>query len=294
MSEMTMSEIEVIESPAAMSSWAEGQRARGRRIAFVPTMGALHEGHVALLAAARGHGDVVALSIFVNPIQFGAGEDLGRYPRDLEGDLGRAREAGVAVAFVPEAKDMYPAGYQTFVEVREVAAGLCGASRPDHFVGVASVVCKLFNIVRPHVALFGEKDFQQLVVIRRMVADLNLPVEVVGRPTMREPDGLAMSSRNRYLAPADRVRSSALYQGLCAARDCFSTGEHDAAALLAAARAIIEPRVDGIDYLEIRDAEYLRPLADVTSPALALVAAFLGSTRLIDSMRLEGKSTGTG
>jgi pantoate--beta-alanine ligase len=281
-----MSEIEVISSPAAMSRWAEAVRARGRRIAFVPTMGALHAGHVALLSAARGHGDVVALSIFVNPIQFSAGEDLARYPRDLAGDLGQARAAGATVAFVPEAREMYPPGYQTFVEVREVSAGLCGESRPGHFVGVASVVCKLLNIVRPHAAVFGEKDFQQLVVIRRMVADLNLPVEVVSRPTVREPDGLAMSSRNVYLAPADRARATCLYQGLCAIREVLAKGERRVAALLPEARAIIEPGVDRIDYLEIRDAENLRPVAEVTAPAVALAAVFVAATRLIDNVRL--------
>jgi pantoate--beta-alanine ligase len=281
-----MSEVEVIRAPGSMSAWADAARARGQRIALVPTMGALHAGHVSLLAAARSHGDVVALSIFVNPTQFGPKEDLARYPRDLEGDLAKAGSVGTEVAFVPDAKDMYPSGYQTYVEVRKVSQGLCGASRPDHFVGVASVVCKLFNIVRPHVALFGEKDFQQLAVIRRMVADLNLPVEVVGQPTVREPDGLAMSSRNAYLAPADRARATAIFRGLQAARERVAAGERNVPSLLAQARALVEKGVDRIDYLEIRDAQDLTPIDQIAGPAVILVAALVGTTRLIDNLRL--------
>jgi pantoate--beta-alanine ligase len=181
---------------------------------------------------------------------------------------------------------MYPSGYQTYVEVRKVSQGLCGASRPDHFVGVASVVCKLLNIVRPHVALFGEKDFQQLAVIRRMVADLDMPVEIVGRPTVREPDGLAMSSRNAYLAPADRARATAIYQGLSAARARLEAGERSVPTLLAEARALVEKGVDRIEYLEIRDAQHLTPIDQITGPAVILVAALVGTTRLIDNLRL--------
>jgi pantoate--beta-alanine ligase len=281
-----MSKVEVISTLDAMSAWSDAVRARGQRIAFVPTMGALHAGHVSLLAAARGRGDVVVLSIFVNPTQFGPREDLARYPRDLPGDLEKAGGAGTAVAFVPTAKDMYPSGYQTFVEVREISQGLCGGARPGHFTGVASVVCKLLNIVRPQVALFGEKDFQQLAVIRRMVADLNLPVEIVGQPTVREVDGLAMSSRNAYLAAPDRERAPAIYKGLCAARDRLAAGEHSAVALLAEARAIVEKGVDRIDYLEIRDAESLQPIDRISVPAVILAATYLGATRLIDNLRL--------
>jgi pantoate--beta-alanine ligase len=281
-----MSKVEVISSPAAMSAWSDAVRARGQRIAFVPTMGALHAGHVSLLAAARAHGDVVALSIFVNPTQFGPKEDLARYPRDLEGDLAKAGSVDTAVAFVPAAKDMYPDGFQTYVDVREVSQGLCGASRPNHFTGVATVVCKLFGIVRPHVALFGEKDFQQLAVIRRMVADLNLPVAIVGEPTVREPDGLAMSSRNAYLSASDRARATAIHKGLTAARDRLANGERDASVLLGQARAVVEKGVDRIDYLEIRDADSLRPIDRIDGPAVILAAAYLGTTRLIDNLRL--------
>ena len=190
-----------------MSAWSEAARGQGERIALVPTMGALHAGHLSLLAEGRRRAHRVVLSIFVNPMQFGPQEDLAKYPRDLPGDLTRAASMGCDVAFVPEAASMYGPSFQTAIDVREVSRGLCGECRPGHFVGVATVVCKLFNIVRPHVALFGEKDFQQLAVIRRMGADLNLPVEIVGLPTVREPDGLALSSRNAYLSVADRQRA---------------------------------------------------------------------------------------
>jgi len=282
-----MAEIEVIRTPAAMSAWSESARARGERIAFVPTMGALHVGHVSLLAAARKRADRVVLSIFVNPTQFGPSEDLARYPRDLDGDLAKAQSAGTALVFVPEARDMYDAGYQTFIDVRDVSQGLCGGRRAGHFTGVATVVCKLFNIVRPHVAIFGEKDFQQLAVIRRMVVDLNLPVEIIGHPIVREPDGLAMSSRNVYLSPPERVRALAISQGLAAARDRFVGGERDAGALVAIVLAVLKDCADRIDYVEIRDADSLRPVERLTRPAVILAAVFVGATRLIDNMRLE-------
>jgi pantoate--beta-alanine ligase len=269
-----------------MSAWSEAARAQGERIAFVPTMGALHAGHVSLLKAAREHGTRVVLSIFVNPTQFGPNEDLARYPRDLEGDLAKAASVGTEVAFVPSVADMYPPDAQTFIEVRGVSQGLCGERRPGHFVGVATVVAKLFGIVRPHVALFGEKDFQQLAVIRRMVLDLNMPVEVVGRPTVREPDGLAMSSRNAYLSPADRLLALAISRGLRAARDRFQSGERSADALVSTALADIVPNVDRIDYVELRDADSLRHIDRVERPAVILAAVFVGSTRLIDNMRL--------
>jgi pantoate--beta-alanine ligase len=281
-----MTSVPIIKTPAAMSTWSEAAHARGERIAFVPTMGALHAGHVSLLAAAREHGDRVALSIFVNPRQFGPNEDLARYPRDLAGDLAKAASVGTDVAFVPEVRDMYPPGAETVVEVRELSQGLCGARRPGHFAGVATVVCKLFGIVRPHVALFGEKDFQQLAVIRRMVADLSLPVTIVGRPTLREQDGLAMSSRNAYLSPAERARAVAMFRGLSAARERFQAGERQASVLVAAALAEIAASMDRVDYAEIRDAESLRPLDRIEQPAVILAAAFLGTTRLIDNMRL--------
>jgi pantoate--beta-alanine ligase len=269
-----------------MSAWSEAARARGERIAFVPTMGALHAGHVSLLSAARKVADRVVLSIFVNPTQFGPKEDLARYPRDLDGDLAKAASANTDVAFVPEAKDMYPPEAQTFIDVREVSQGLCGERRPGHFTGVATVVCKFLNIVRPHLALFGEKDFQQLAVIRRMVVDLNMPVEIVGQPTVREPDGLAMSSRNAYLSPTERTQALAISQGLWAARERFTAGEREASVLAIAALAIIQERVDRIDYVEIRDADSLRPVDRLDRPAVLLAAVYVGATRLIDNVRL--------
>jgi len=281
-----MSSPQIIKTPAEMTAWSEAARARGERIAFVPTMGALHAGHVSLLSAARKVGDRVVLSIFVNPTQFGPKEDLARYPRDLDGDLAKAASVGTDVAFVPEAKDMYPAGAQTFIEVREVSQGLCSERRPGHFIGVATVVCKFFNIVRPHLAIFGEKDFQQLAVIRRMVVDLNMSLDIVGQPTVRESDGLAMSSRNAYLSPVDRVRALAISQGLNAARECFTTGERAAQALAAVALDTIKDRVDRIDYVEVRDAESLRSIDRLDRPAVILAAVYVGATRLIDNMRL--------
>jgi pantoate--beta-alanine ligase len=281
-----VSQVPALADPAAMSAWSEAARGQGARIALVPTMGALHAGHLSLLAKGRRHAQKLVLSIFVNPMQFGPQEDLARYPRDLPGDLAKAASVGCDMAFVPEAASMYGPGFQTAIEVREVSQGLCGARRPGHFVGVATVVCKLFNVVRPHLALFGEKDFQQLAVIRRMVTDLSLPVEVVGMPTVREPDGLAMSSRNAYLAASDRQRAGALFAGLSAAKALVEKGERRASALLDAATAQIVGRVDRIDYLKIRAADDLAPLDTIDRPAVILVAAFVGGTRLIDNLRL--------
>jgi len=281
-----MATVQVIPTPAAMSTWSAAARARGERIALVPTMGALHAGHVSLLTSARKLADRVVLSIFVNPTQFGPKEDLARYPRDLVGDLARAQMAGVDVAFVPEAKDMYQAGFQTFIEVREVSQGLCGERRPGHFIGVATVVGKFFNIVQPHLALFVEKDFQQLVVLRRMAADLNIPIEIVGQPTVREPDGLAMSSRNAFLSSTDRSRALAISQGLAAARQAFLAGERRATTLVDLAVDVMKDRVDRLDYVEIRDAETLQPAERLAGPAVILAAAFVGATRLIDNLRL--------
>jgi pantoate--beta-alanine ligase len=277
----------VIRTPADMTAWSEAARARGERVAFVPTMGALHDGHVSLLREGRRRGDQLALSIFVNPTQFGPKEDLARYPRDLPGDLAKAASADTDVAYCPEAADVYPPGFQTYVQVREVERGLDGGARPGHFVGVATVVCKLFNVVRPHVALFGEKDYQQLAVIRRMVADLDLSVEIVGMPIVREPDGLAMSSRNAYLSPEERQRALALSRGLVAARLRAESGERDASALVAAACAPLEGQVDRVDYVELRDAATLAPVTRLERESVLLVAAFVGKTRLIDNLRLR-------
>ena len=275
---------EILRDPAAMRERAEDLRRDGRRIAVVPTMGALHEGHLALLRAARARADIVILTIFVNPTQFGPNEDLAKYPRDEAGDLAKARACGIDLAFCPEAAAMYPAGAQTFVEVRDLQKPLCGRSRPGHFAGVATIVTKLFHVTRPHLAVFGEKDYQQLAIIRRMVRDLDFGIEILGVPIVREADGLAMSSRNAYLSPDDRRAALCLSKGLAAAEAAYKAGERDAAALVRAARAPIEgePRAR-IDYVELRDAVELTDLTRVERPAVLAMAVFLGTTRLIDN-----------
>jgi pantoate--beta-alanine ligase len=279
--------VPVVAIPARMSAWSEAVRTRGERIAFVPTMGALHAGHVALLDEARRRADRVVLSIFVNPTQFGPHEDLDRYPRDLPGDLAKAAAAGVDVAFVPDRAAMYTEGNQTTVQVHELERGMCGDARPGHFVGVATVVCKLFNIVRPHIAVFGEKDFQQLAVIRRMVRDLDVPVEIVGLPTVREADGLALSSRNRFLSADERARALSISRALFAARTDWEAGQKDAAVLRAGVRKVLaDAGIDRVEYVDLRDAETLRPMTIVDRPAVLAVAAFVGATRLIDNARI--------
>ncbi len=282
--------MEILRRPLEMQTWADEQRARKRRIGLVPTMGYLHEGHVSLVRIARERGcDAVAATIFVNPTQFGPGEDYEKYPRDESRDLAMLRAAGTSAVFLPAAADMYPQGYQTFVDVMEVSMGLCGGSRPGHFRGVATVVAKLLMIGKPHVAVFGEKDYQQLAVIRRMARDLNIDVQIVGAPIVREADGLAMSSRNKYLQGEDRKAALCLSRGLSRARGLFAAGERDAAALAAAARAEIEaePRAK-FEYAEARDPETLLRLEGRCDRVTLLVAARVGPARLIDNITLEG------
>jgi len=281
----------LVSDPGEMRALAGEARGASRRIAFVPTMGFLHEGHVALLREGRGRGDLLVLSIFVNPKQFAPNEDLACYPRDLEGDLDKARAAGVDVAFVPEPSAVYPAGFQTFVEVRDLQQPLCGARRPGHFAGVATVVLKLFHIVRPHLAVFGEKDWQQLQVVRRMVRDLEADVEIVGVPTVREADGLAMSSRNATLSPEDRARAVAIPRGLETAQALFAAGEHAASRLVEAAVRPLHAAGLRVDYLELRDAETLEEVTHADRPVVIAVAAFVGSTRLIDNVVLRPPAT---
>jgi pantoate--beta-alanine ligase len=275
---------EVIREPAQIRAKVEDLRRDGKRIAVVPTMGALHDGHLSLLRAARARADIVILTIFVNPTQFGPKEDLSRYPRDEAGDLAKARTCGVDLAFCPAAEAMYPPGAQTFVEVRELQQPLCGASRPGHFAGVATIVAKLFHLTRPQLAVFGEKDYQQLAIIRRMVRDLDLDIEILGVPIVREGDGLALSSRNAYLSQEQRGQALALSQGLAAAAARFAAGERSVPALVEAARAVIaaQPLIR-LDYLELRDADDLTEITLVARPAVLAVAAFLGTTRLIDN-----------
>jgi pantoate--beta-alanine ligase len=278
---------QVIRTPAEMRALAEDQRRDGRRIGVVPTMGYLHEGHLSLLRAGRARSDLLVATIFVNPTQFGPGEDLDRYPRDEEGDLEKARAAGADLVFCPEAGAMYPDGYQTYVEVRELSRPLCGARRPVHFAGVASVVTKLFHLTWPHLAVFGQKDYQQLALIRRMSRDLDFGVEIVGCPIVREADGLAMSSRNAYLSAEERAQATSLSRGLADARERHDAGERDAGALLAAARAPIEDSpLARIEYVELRDAENLESLDRADRPAVLAMAVHFGKTRLIDNALL--------
>jgi len=276
----------LVRDPREMRIVSEKLRRDGRRIAFVPTMGYLHQGHVSLLDAGRRRGDELVLSIFVNPLQFGPGEDLARYPRDLDGDLAKARAAGVDLAFVPDEGAIYGRPPLTSVRVAGLTDGMCGPRRPGHFDGVATVVTKLFHLVQPHVAIFGEKDFQQLAVIRRLVEDLDLDVEIVGMPIVREPDGLAMSSRNAYLAPEERRDALSLFRALAAAEARFKAGERDAARLVAAARAELPP-AGRVDYVELRDAASLKAVDTIAAPAVLALAVFIGKTRLIDNRVLR-------
>jgi pantoate--beta-alanine ligase len=279
--------VRIINGIQEMQQTALALKREGKRIAFVPTMGFLHEGHASLLREGRRRGDMLVLSIFVNPIQFGPGEDLERYPRDLEGDCAIARASGVDIVFTPTAAEMYPAGFQTAIRVRDLALPLCGSSRPGHFDGVATVVAKLFNICQPDLALFGTKDFQQLAVIRRMAADLSQPLEIVGMPIVREFDGLAMSSRNAYLSPAERLSALCLSRAIRLVREHYAAGELDAASLLAAARELIaaEPAAT-VDYLELRDATSLETVQTVSDTTLLALAVRIGKTRLIDNTLL--------
>lgn len=265
-------------------------RAAGARIALVPTMGAFHDGHLALMRAALERADFVVVSLFVNPAQFGPGEDLAAYPRDLARDAGLAAEAGIQLLWTPGVEDLYPAGFATTVNVDDSLSGvLCGASRgPEHFRGVATVVSKLFNCVEPEIAFFGQKDAQQAIVIRRMVRDLNFPVTVEVLPTVREPDGLAMSSRNAYLDPEARARAVALSRALAATRREAERGERSTAALVAIAET--ELRNSGVEpeYVEARNAEDLTPVAELgAGPVLVAIAARVGAARLIDNVILD-------
>ncbi len=261
-------------------------RQSGKRVGFVPTMGALHEGHLSLVDASQECCDYHAVSIFVNPTQFGEGEDLNRYPRTFDADLAKLTDRGVDLVFAPTLDQMYPAGYSTFVEPPAVATRLEGTSRPVHFRGVATVVLKLFNAVPADLAFFGEKDFQQCLVIQHMVRDLNLRTEIVPCPIIREPDGLAMSSRNRYLSEADRSRALSLSVALNAATSEFERGNRDAAAIESNMLASLQ--ADAVDYAVVVNADTLSPFVEhvIDAPAVALIAAHVGSTRLIDNRRL--------
>ncbi|MGK2905525.1 MAG: pantoate--beta-alanine ligase [Desulfuromonadales bacterium] len=280
--------MEIISDITEMQNCCLATRAAGRRISFVPTMGFLHDGHLSLLRAGRTCGDVLVLSIFVNPAQFGQGEDLDVYPRDFERDESLARAAGVDLIFYPNAEAIYPAGYATCVSVEgPLTTTLEGVCRPTHFRGVTTVVTKLFTIVQPHVAFFGCKDFQQLAVIRRMSADLNLPVAIVGMPIVREADGLAMSSRNVYLSPAERQQAQVLSCALARGRQLAADGVLEAGKVLATLRAMIDAQQDArIDYLQICHQATLREQAQIDADSVLLLAVSIGKTRLIDNCAL--------
>jgi len=282
------SDIEVIRDPAKMRARAEALRRDGQRIGVVPTMGYLHEGHLSLLRLARRQCDVLVVTIFVNPTQFGPNEDLARYPRDEQGDLDKARQCGADIGFCPDVGSMYPAGYQTYVTVEEIAQPLCGAVRPGHFRGVATVVTKLFHTTLPHVAVFGQKDYQQLALLRRMCVDLDFGVELIGAPIVREPDGLALSSRNVYLSEPERAQAVCLWQGLTAARQRFDSGVRQVGTLLETARTAIDAAaLARTEYVELRDAETLEEIVgDVDRPAVLAAAVRIGTTRLIDNTLL--------
>jgi len=276
-----------VTEPRAMQAWADAERGAGRRIALVPTMGALHAGHLALVAAARRRAQRVVVSIFVNPIQFDRRDDFERYPRTLDDDLRICATAGVDAVYAPSAAAMYAEGFQTAVEVTRLTEPLCGAARPGHFRGVTTVVTKLFHAVRPDVAVFGEKDYQQLAVVRRMTADLDFGIEIVGVATVREPDGLALSSRNRRLGPDDREAARCVPRALDAAAELVSAGERRAGPVVAGAAAVIAgERRARLEYAELRDPETLAEVAEVGGPALLAVAVWVGGVRLIDNRLL--------
>jgi pantoate--beta-alanine ligase len=279
----------VYDSVAAFRAATERLRHDGGRLGFVPTMGSLHEGHLRLVDAARARSSAVAVSIFVNPTQFGPNEDYSRYPRSFERDCELCRQRGVEQVFAPSVEEMYPRGEQTRVTVRSLTDGLCGPKRPGHFEGVATVVSKLFLIAGPCVAVFGRKDYQQLKVIERMVKDLSFPVEVVGMPTVREQDGLALSSRNAYLSPEERARARAIPEALAAAVGRFEAGERRARALRGPVEVTLRSAGLRVDYVELRGADELEPFddeAEIGERALLALAAFAGSTRLIDNVVL--------
>lgn len=284
-----MSETEIFRDPIEMQEWSLAQRESGMRIGFVPTMGYLHEGHLSLIKIARDRADLVIVSLFVNPTQFGPKEDFSNYPRDEERDIRLCREAGADAIFAPEAGDLYARDASVHVVENRLSAGLCGASRPGHFEGVCTVVAKLFNLAQPTFAVFGEKDGQQLRIIRRMVRDLNIPVKILSGRTIREEDGLAMSSRNARLNPEERAQAASLRQALKAVESAFSSGERSVAALQRVARAVIEAApLARLDYVEIVDDETLAPLTTLDRPALCALAVTFPSARLIDNTVLRG------
>jgi pantoate--beta-alanine ligase len=280
--------VETISSVDVMKRWSRRHRAEGKTIGFVPTMGFLHEGHISLMSRGRAENDLLVASIFVNPTQFGPNEDLSSYPRDPEADAVKCANAGVDALFMPEPADMYGTDFQTYVDVQKVSAPLCGSSRPGHFRGVATVVLKLMNMVIPNTMYFGEKDFQQLRVIKTMVRDLDMDVTIVSCPTVRERDGLAMSSRNAYLSASQRVQAICLYQALLLAKERFLSGDTRAKNYLEAMSGRIHQEPEAVpDYISLVDPDTLQHLDEVKNSALAVLAVRVGKTRLIDNMLFQ-------
>jgi pantoate--beta-alanine ligase len=277
--------MEVIKTIKEMKEFASQTRRAGKIIAFVPTMGYFHDGHLSLMREGRRRGDLLIVSLFVNPTQFSPNEDFKNYPRDFERDRKMAEEVGVDILFAPEADEIYPPDHQTIVRVEKVTQNLCGRSRPTHFQGVTTVVLMLFEIVMPHVAIFGEKDYQQLVTIQQMVKNLHLSVEVMGMPTIRESDGLALSSRNTYLLPEERKAALSLYRSLQKAKELLQKGERKADRILQEVKGILqsEPLLR-IDYVQICDAHTLQYVNQIEGDVVIALAAYLGKTRLIDNL----------
>lgn len=276
--------MKLIESITEMQNLSLAVRGEGRKVGLVPTMGYLHAGHASLMTEGRKRSDFLVSTVFVNPAQFGVGEDFEKYPRDLDRDMKIASSAGVDIVFAPSASEMYPSGYQTYVNVERISLPLCGGSRPGHFRGVTTVVAKLFGIVQPHIAFFGRKDYQQLAVIRQMTADLNIPVEIVGMPIVREADGLAMSSRNAYLSQLERKEALCLKSSIDEVKSCFKNGETCSAALMIKAMNVIAKSSSAVvDYIEFCDSLTLEPVACVDINTLIILAVKIGKTRLIDN-----------
>lgn len=274
----------VIESIKEMQAHCESLRLSGKRVSFVPTMGYFHEGHLSLMKYARKTADYVVASIYVNPTQFGPKEDFSKYPRNFERDAQMAQGVGVDVIFFPSDREMYPGGYQTYVDVEQVTENLCGMSRPGHFRGVTTVCCKLFNIIKPHSAVFGKKDFQQLAAIKRMVSDLNMDLEIIGLPTFREADGLAMSSRNVYLSKEERVAALSLIGALKIAQKLYADGGRRADVMIQEAEKLIKnAEFTDIDYIKICDASTLEDVREIKGEAVMALAVKVGKTRLIDN-----------
>jgi pantoate--beta-alanine ligase len=276
--------MEIIKKIELMQELSNKWRRDGHIISCVPTMGFLHQGHIELLRVGRDKGDRLIMTIFVNPTQFGPHEDYEKYPRDTEGDLNKARSAGVDAVFMPTVEEMYPDGFQSTVTVNTITQYLCGKSRPVHFAGVTIVVAKLFNITKPHLAIFGEKDYQQLAVIKQMVRDLNMDIDIIGLPTVRERDGLAMSSRNKYLSPEERLSALSLKKGLDLAKAMVKDGEKDSATIKNAVKELIltHPFTE-IDYVTICDPAKLTDMENVNGPSLLALAVKVGKARLIDN-----------